>query len=171
MYFAIAVDVEGNITGQYAGPAQLPSPWITITQNQFATIVSGSTWSGSAVTVPAARSLTAQQLLAQQAQALIAGGLTVTSTGSPETLNGTYATNAQAQANMLGLVTYINANGKFPGSTGSLTWFDVNGQPHVFLSTAEFMALYTAGLDFVMDCQLVADSGTGSLPTPTATIP
>jgi len=171
MYYAIAVDPEGNITGQYAGLAQLPSPWVSITQTQFSAIVSGSTWSGSAVLAPAAQTLTAQQQLAQQAQALISGGLTVTSTGSPATLSGTYATDAQAQSNMLGIVTYITANGKFPGSSASLTWYDVSGQPHVFLSTDEFMALYTAGLDFVMDCQLVADAGHGSLPAATATIP
>ena len=78
---------------------------------------------------------------------------------------------AQAQANMLGVVSYINANGKFPGSADALMWYDMSGQPHVFSTTAEFMALYSAGLDFVMDCQLVADAGTGTLPAATATIP
>ena len=108
--------------------------------------------------------------LAQQAAALIAGGIAITSTGTPA-LNGTYATNAAAQANMLGVVSYINANGKFPGSSGTVTWYDMAGQPHVFSTVAEFMALYTAGLDFVMDCQLVADAGTGTLPVASATIP
>jgi hypothetical protein len=72
---------------------------------------------------------------------------------------------------MLGIVSYINANGKFPGSASTLTWYDMSGQPHAFSSTSEFMALYSAGLDFVMDCQLVADAGTGTLPAGTATIP
>lgn len=171
MYYAISVNEDGSITGQYAGPVQLPSPWFSVSQTQFATIIPGSKWSGSAVVAPATPTLTAAQQLVQRAQALIAGGLIVTSTGSPSALNGTYATDARAQENMLAIVTYINANGKFPGSSGSLIWYDASGQSHVFSSTTAFMALYTAGLDFVMDCQLVADAGSGSLPPATATIP
>lgn len=171
MYYAITVDASGNITSQYAGPVLLAAPWVSVTQAQFATIVVGSTWSGSAVIAPLAPILSAQQQIGQQAQELIAGGLTVVSAGSPSALNGTYATDARAQANMLGLVSYINANGKFPGSAGTLTWYDISGQPHIFSSTSEFMALYSAGLDFVMDCQLVADAGTGTLPSGTVNIP
>jgi len=171
MYYEITVDSKGNITSQYAGPAFLPAPWISVTEAQYASIISGCSWSDAAIVAPSVPVFTSQQQLAQQAQALVAGGLTVTSTASPAALNGTYATDAQAQASMLGIVSYINANGKFPGSAETLTWYDLGGQAHVFSSTGEFMALYTAGLDFVMDCLLVADAGAGTLPETTATIP
>ena len=170
MNYLITVDSSNNIVGQYAGADILPAPWIAVSQKQYAAIAAGSMWSGKTVVAPSVPQLTARQELARQAQALILGGLTVTSTSAPA-LNGTYATDARAQENILGIVCYINANSKFPGTSGTLTWYDIVGNAHVFSSVDEFMAFYTAGLDFVMDCQLVADAGAGKLPSATTTIP
>ncbi len=72
---------------------------------------------------------------------------------------------------MLGIVSYINTNAKFPGNASSLKWYDTAGVAHMFPTVTEFMALFTAGLDFVMECQLIVDAGTGTLPPATATIP
>ncbi len=170
MLYYMQFDSNNVIVASYSGVQAQPMPWVSVTAAQFAAIVAGSTWSGSNVVGPALPALTSKQQLAQQAQALIAGGLAVTSTATPS-LSGTYATNTAAQANMLGIVSYINANDKFPGSAGTLTWYDTSGQPHIFSTIFEFMALYTAGLDFVMDCQLVVDAGSGILPAATASIP
>jgi hypothetical protein len=170
MNYFIIIDANENITAQYSGWDHLPSPWVSISQNQYVAIVPGSTWSGAAVVAPPQPLLSARQRLAQQAQALISEGLTITSTRTPA-LNATYATDAAALGNMLGVVSYINANGKFPGTSGTLTWYDVAGRPHVFPTVVEFMAFYTVAMDFVMDCQLVANAGVGTLPAVTATIP
>ena len=170
MLYYIQVDSNNVVVATYSGYQVQSSPWISIVAAQFGMIVPGCTWSGAAVVAPTVPTLSVQQQLTDQAQALIAGGIAVTSIGTPS-LNGTYATDSRAQANMLGVVSYINANGKFPGSAGALTWYDMDGQPHVFSSASEFMALYSAGLDFVMDCQLVADASAGTLPSATATIP
>ncbi len=108
--------------------------------------------------------------LAQQAAALIAGGLTITSTGTPA-LNGTYSTDATAQQNIQAVQIYIQANGKFPGSSGTYPWLDKAGQPHVFPTISEFTAFATAVADFVADLQMIVYTGAGTLPAATATIP
>ncbi|MBW4089886.1 MAG: hypothetical protein HIU82_02085 [Proteobacteria bacterium] len=108
--------------------------------------------------------------LAQQAAALITGGIAITSSGTPA-LNGTYSTGAAAQQNAAHMMGFINANGKFPGTSGTLVWLDAAGQPHTFATTAEFGAFYTAAFDFVADCQMIMLTGSGTLPSPSATIP
>lgn len=108
--------------------------------------------------------------LAQQAEALIAGGITITSTGTPA-LNGVYSCNAQAQANLQAVQIYIQANGKFPGSAGTYPWLDMAGTPHIYPSITEFTALASRIADFVADCTLIILTGEGTLPPNTATIP
>jgi hypothetical protein len=110
--------------------------------------------------------------LAQQAEALLAEGIVITSTGSAAALNGTYSTTAAAQSNAASIASYVNINGKFPGnSTSTLTYADSSGKPHVFPSTAEFMAFYTAAGNFVADCEDVIFGLSTMLPSNAATIP
>ncbi|MDE1906632.1 MAG: hypothetical protein KGH75_09310, partial [Rhodospirillales bacterium] len=108
--------------------------------------------------------------LAQQAAAMIAAGLGITSTGTPA-LNGTYSVDATAQHNIQAVQIYIQANGKFPGSSGTYAWLDKAGAPHAFPTVAEFTAFATAVADFVADLQMIIYTGTGTLPADTATIP
>jgi hypothetical protein len=108
--------------------------------------------------------------LAQQAAAALYAGITITSTGTPA-LNGVYSCDKQAQSNIQAVQIYIQANGKFPGSSGTYPWLDKSGAPHVFPSVAEFTAFATAIADYVADCQMIVYTGAGTLPAPTATIP
>jgi hypothetical protein len=110
--------------------------------------------------------------LAQQAAALLAGGITITSTQYPS-LNGTYSTAAAAQSNAAFIAGYIANFGKFPGASPSaaLTYLDATGNPHVFPTTAEFLAFYQAAGDFVADCQTIILTNSGTLPPNTAAIP
>ena len=66
---------------------------------------------------------------------------------------------------------YIQANGKFPGSTGTYAWLDKSGAAHVFPSVTEFTAFATAIADFVADIQMTIYTGSGTIPAATATIP
>ncbi len=108
--------------------------------------------------------------LAEQAAALIAGGITITSTGTPA-LDGVYACNAAAQQNLQAVQTYILTNAKFPGSAGTYPWLDAAGEAHIFPTPVEFEAFSTAVANFVADCTLIMLTGTGPLPPATATIP
>ncbi len=108
--------------------------------------------------------------LAQQAAALIAGGITITSTGTPG-LDGVYACDATAQSNLQAVQTYILTNGKFPGSSGTYPWLDTTGAAHVFPSVTEFEAFASRVADFVADCTLIMLTNSGTLPAATANIP
>jgi len=110
--------------------------------------------------------------LAQQAAKLLAGGIVITSTGSAAALNGTYSTGPAATQNAGSIASFVNINGKFPGtSTTTLTYADSAGNPHVFPSTTEFLAFFTAAGNFVADCQDVIYGLSETLPENTATIP
>lgn len=108
--------------------------------------------------------------LAQQAGAMIAAGLTIKSTGTPA-LDGVYSVDAAAQQNIQAVQIYIQANGKFPGSSGTYPWLDKAGQPHVFPTVAEFSAFATVVADFVADLKMIQFTGAGTLPAASATIP
>lgn len=108
--------------------------------------------------------------LSQQAQNALAAGLTITSTGTP-TLDGVYAVDAGAQANITATMLYVQVNGKFPGSSTTQTWGLMNGSVVVFPSTAEFTAFATAVANYAADLIEIAMTNTGTLPAATATIP
>ena len=107
---------------------------------------------------------------AQQATALISGGITITSTGTPA-LDGVYACDATAQSNLQAVQTYILTNGKFPGSSGTYPWLDTSGAAHIFPSITEFEAFASRVADFVADCTLIMLTNSGTLPPASATIP
>lgn len=129
--------------------------------------VQGDTYNDTTFAAPAAPPA---PTLARQAEALIGGGITITSTGTPS-LNGVYAANPAAQGNLLAVQTYILTNAKFPGSSGTYPWLDASGAAHIFPSVAEFEAFATAVANFVADCTMIILTGTGTLPVATATIP
>jgi len=112
---------------------------------------------------PAAPAAPPPLTLAQTALGMIASGLTIVSTSAPA-INGLYSTNAAAQNNILAIQVYIQSNGKFPGSSGSLLWLDQNNSPHTFTTTGQFTEFASAIADYVSDLTLVAMTGSGALP-------
>jgi hypothetical protein len=76
-----------------------------------------------------------------EAAKLLAGGLAITSVGTP-VLNGTYGTGMQDEINITGLQAAVQAN-VFPG------WYrDVTGVRKV-MTGAQFTAIATAALNFI----------------------
>ena len=147
-----------------AGTATLtvtPAQWAALNSGPFY-VSNGALIAGSPPAVPPSP--------AQQATALISGGITITSTGTPA-LDGVYACDATAQSNLQAVQTYILTNGKFPGSSGTYPWLDTNSTPHVFPSTTEFEAFASRVADFVADCTMIILTGSGTLPPSTASIP
>lgn len=115
---------------------------------------------------PPAQALT----LSQQAQAALAIGLDIKSTGSP-VLNGIYAISTMAQQNIIATQLYVTVNGKFPGSSGTMSWVQANGYVVSFQSTAEFQAFASAVASYVADLQEIALTNSGVLPAASVTIP
>jgi hypothetical protein len=141
-----------------------PHGAVECTQAQYS---SASNWTISGgVIVPATP---ATPTLAQQAAALIDGGITIASAETPA-LNGAYATDATAQSNLQAVQIYVTANAKFPGSSGTYPWLDKAGVAHIFPTIIEFTAFATAVADFVADCTMIVLTGKGTLPAATATI-
>ncbi|HQT65348.1 MAG TPA: hypothetical protein PLO16_12630 [Acidocella sp.] len=104
--------------------------------------------------------------LSQQAAALIAAGLTITSTSTPA-INGTYACNAAAQANFSEIETYILANNALPQTP--LPW-PVAGGLVAIPSTALFKEIATVVANFVEVCDEVVTANAGTLPAASVAI-
>lgn len=124
----------------------------------------GGAWSYQAPAPPPAPTL------AQQAQAALAEGLAITSTGTPS-LNGVYAVDSATQGRITGTMLFVQVNGKFPGSSVTMTWALANGSVVTFPGTAEFQAFASAVATYVADLDEIALTGAGTLPAATATIP
>ena len=103
-------------------------------------------------------------------EAALAGTIKITSTSYPA-LNGSYSVGPQAQSNLAAVELYAVANGTFPGGATSYPWLDASGQPHVFPSVTEFKAFASAVANYVAAVTMVEDTGTGTLPAATASIP
>ena len=120
------------------------------------------TYSNGTFSPPAASAPT----LVQQAQAALAAGLQITSSGTPS-LNATYANDV---VKIMAIATYIIHNNSFPASLSTLPWPDINGIVHIFPSTSEFMAFATAIANYVILLDIIINTNSGSLPSNTATI-
>ena len=106
--------------------------------------------------------------LAQQAGAILMGGLELTSTGTPA-LNGTYACDTLTQMDIIAIETSLNAGQGFPGGANPFGFPDASGALHEFTS-AEFTAFAAAIRNFVYSCKAVISGQSKTLPTATATI-
>jgi len=105
-----------------------------------------------------------------QAAALLARGLTISSTNTPS-LNGTYACDDLSRADIVSLETSLNAGRGFPPyGAETLDYPDIAGTRHTFNAT-DFTNLAAAMRDFVYACKAVAGGLAGALPPDTATIP
>lgn len=106
--------------------------------------------------------------LAQQAAALIAAGLTITST-STSSLDGTYATDPVSQQHISAEVTSILLNDTFTDGTSSIAWLDAAGASHTF-TVAQFKTFATAVAAFVSACLKCVNGQSTTLPSASATI-
>ena len=148
----------------YSPDGTLPPGAVICTQEQYATAQSWDISSGKPVAIPPPT-----PSISQQAQAALSAGLTITSTSTPS-LNGLYAVDSTAQARITSVQTYIQANGKFPGSNTTMAWVQMNGTPVVFPSTEEFQAFGTAVANYVWDLDEIILTNSGSLPPASVTI-
>lgn len=107
----------------------------------------------------------------QEALAAIAGGINLTSTGTPA-LNGAYAVDAAAQAQINSVVTYTLLNNAFPNSVAVLPWPDMSFMMHNFPSVVSFHAFASAAANFVTQAMVYGNSnaGQGSIPSNNITI-
>lgn len=116
-------------------------------------------------------------VLSQSAIILQSNGLSVTSL-SDATLTAIYAADNAAVASLMGVQNFIDRNARFPGGTGQYVLADISGNPHIFTTAIvsgggpppPFTQLVYALADFAALCNAIAITGTGTLPTATATI-
>ena len=108
----------------------------------------------------------------QAAMAAIAAGINLTSTGTPA-LNGAYAVDANAQAQMNGVITYTMLNNAFPNNAAELPWPDMSFMMHAFPTLASFHAFASAAANFVTQVLVYGNSNAqvGSIPSNNITIP
>lgn len=108
------------------------------------------------------------------ATVLLAGGIAITSTGTPA-LNGTYAIDPASQAKITAEQLYIATTGKFTNGQTTKAWADIAGALHTFPTPAEFTAFaeaIAAVVDAVLAAQIAAleSGGSWTAPSMTATI-
>jgi hypothetical protein len=112
--------------------------------------------------------------IAQQAQAMLAAGVTIASTATPA-LDGTYACDANAQTEMGNMYNLIQrAGGAFPGGLTQLPWPDISNDPakaRVFTAVADFLNFEQAVGDWVLTLKMIVTTGQGTLPSVTVQIP
>ena len=111
--------------------------------------------------------------LAQAAAALVAAGLTVTSTSTPA-LNGVYNVQSGVSFGQQDIATeaqFISTFSEFSnGTTTALVWPLLSGTSVTFTSTAAFLAFAKAVAQFIAAAKL-AVATSASLPAAAATIP
>jgi hypothetical protein len=109
--------------------------------------------------------------LAQQAEALLAGGVTLTVTGSL-TLTALFPTDASTQKHLSRIEQVVNTTGKFPNDAA--TWpvaASVAGVPgwHA-LTSGQFKAVATAISNFIAPAELIALGFAGTMPSASADV-
>ena len=82
------------------------------------------------------------------ASTLLAGGLAVTSTGTPS-LNATYPCDPVSQQLVTSDQVYIATTGKFTNGGTTRGWKDITGTLHTFASPADFTTFAEAVAQFV----------------------
>ena len=110
--------------------------------------------------------------VAQAAQALLAGGLTITSTSAPA-INGTYGCADADQARFSRTFNLIQKAGgsSFPNGLASLVWPLRKAPPVTFSSVSTFLAVEEAVGNFVLACDQCELTNGGTLPASSVTIP
>lgn len=162
MFYALILDTNGLPIGSHVygdEPSSLPANEIACTQEQAQGPSGFKVQSGQVVAVP--------PTLADQANAMLAAGIQIVSTGTA-TLSGTYACDPATLSRVGNLLAAIAAGLSIPG--GVIPWADINGAPHSF-TPDQFKNLATALLAFEMQLAPIAAGAPGALPTQPVTIP
>ena len=105
---------------------------------------------------------------AQGANAMLAQGCQIVSTGTPA-LNGTYALDPATQSRIQAEIISILVNGTFTNGGTTIAWPDVSGAAHS-CTIAQFKALATALGGCVTTLIGIAQANSGTLPTQPVTI-
>ncbi|MBN3755902.1 hypothetical protein G3N95_23355 [Paraburkholderia sp. Tr-20389] len=105
----------------------------------------------------------------QKAEQILAGGLTVTSAGTPA-LNGTFPVDALSQSDIIAIETSLNAGKGFPGGATTFSYPDATGAMRAF-SESNFTDFAAAVRDFVYGCRGVIAGASTVLPVASVAIP
>jgi len=157
---AEVISTSGDIAQMYPTSLQ----WIDCTSTTG--VAYGWTYSNGTFSPPAPPP---SPTLAEQAAALLAGTLEVTS-GSTPALDGAYAIDATTQAHISAEMLCIQVTGDFAGGTTSIVWPDASGAAHTFPSTAIFQSFALAVAGFVAAAYKVVNGTSTTLPTPSVSI-
>lgn len=157
---------DGVATGSGFTPdGTLPSGAMSCSA-EMAMASRGATLSAGAIVPAAPRPPT----LVQQAYALVAGGLTIVSTGTPG-INGVYACDAATRATIAEVVTGIAASHGFPGNGPTFDFALADRTTIVtFPTTLAFVTVGVAIRDFVYACFQVINGRSVTLPSATVTV-
>lgn len=127
-------------------------------------------WQHSTLMAGAIVAATAQAAPPQdQAQALLASGLAVTSTGTPA-ISATYATDPANVAKLLGVELGIAAGQGFPGGASTFPIRIVGTGTPPLLTITQYAAVAVEIRNFVAQADLVIDGFSTTLPAAAATI-
>ena len=158
-------------TGVAAYPNLPPAAnLLALTPAQWAARLMTGQWAVSAGTLvpytPPAPVLT----VAQQAQAALSAGLTVTS-ASLGLAAVAFAVDDNAQNRLARMQSLIQAaGGVFPAGVSSLLWVDKAGATHALMTVAQFNALGGALGSYALALEEIIATGAGALPASTITI-
>lgn len=138
---------------------------------QDVTPAQGWTYNGGAFAAPPPPPPpSAVQLASSAYAALIAGGLTVTSTGTPA-LNGVYSITADSQTAISTEAAFVSVFSEFTTrGTTNLPWQFLDGAFVQFPTPAGFLAFAKAAGQFIAAAKLAAAQG-AAMPPASVTIP
>lgn len=123
-------------------PPGFPANYIAVASDA---VEIGWSWDGSSLIAPPAPVLVPTP--AQRLAATIAAGVAVASLSAPA-LNGTYAIDKAALANVSGIAAGIAARNRLPGGGATFAYLDAAGAEHLF-TAAQFLDFASAVEDYV----------------------
>ena len=157
----------------YTPDGTLPAGAVACTLAQFqaaqAVPLASVTLAAGAIVVGAAPALSAAQVAKAAYAAFLAGGLTVTSTGTPA-LSGVYPIDPASQVDIATEAQFISTFAEFTnGTTANLQWALANGNPVTFPTTAAFLGFAKVAAQTVAAAKL-ALAQLATMPAATVTI-
>lgn len=168
MNYAISINETNVITSTYSGNETLPSPWIGITKTQYASIVPGSTWDGTSVTVPIPTTPT-PPTLADQAAIALQSGVTISTTGSLTLTDVIFSCDDTTTSKLGTVVDIYDVTGTFPGGTSTYDIKDALGNWHT-LTGPQYKAIVLAIASYVAPLDLIIAGHPGITTLPSSTI-
>ncbi len=158
---ALHDDADGEALKLAAWPSGLTQLTAAQAASAQAAVAQGYPWNGSSYMPPVPS-------LSQQAAALLAGTVAISSTSTPM-LDGSYTVTPDDQAHISVEVQSLMLNGTFADGASTVAWPDASGTLHSF-SVAEFKAFATAVGGFVAACLKCQNGASTTLPSAALTI-